>query len=92
MHQFSQGRLPVGFDDFFSLVNGEHQYKTRLASKSTSYLPSVRANYGIFNIRFSSLKIWNTIDETLKPLCKNLFKGKLKEHLIGFYKLVSLVL
>ena len=92
MLQYSQCRLPVGFDDFFPLVNNKHQYRARLASKSTFYLPSVRTNYGIFNIRFSGPKIWNTIDETLKPLCKSVFKRKLKEHLIGFYYLGCLVL
>ena len=46
-------RLPSTFNNFFKSINKVYQYATRLASKKSYYLPKARANYGIFNIRFS---------------------------------------
>ena len=66
MHQFHNGILPKSFNNFFTPVCTRHQYNTRLASKLTFSLPQARTNYGLFNIRFSGPKLWNSIDEILK--------------------------
>ena len=85
VHQYSNGKLPEAFDDFFSLIQNQHNCNTRLASRSTYSLPPARTNYGKFRIRFRGTQIWNEIDESLKRLSKCAFKRKLKELLIGAY-------
>ena len=72
MHQYHHGNLPAIFIDFFT--EHKHKYNTRLYSKCTLTLPRVRTNYGIFNIRFCGPKVWNSVDECLKPLRKNYLK------------------
>ena len=51
-------------------------------SDSLSLSPQVRTNYGKFNIRFTGVKVWNSIDDKLKTLKKLAFKKKLKDSLI----------
>ena len=60
-------------------------YNTRLASKMSFSLPQVRTNYGKFNIRFTGVKVWNSIDDKLKTLKNSAFKKKLKDSLIASY-------
>ena len=64
MHDYSQGKLPEIFVDMFTLTNRKHHYRTRLASKSSYYLPKIRTNYGKFSIRFQGPQTWNCIDES----------------------------
>ena len=44
-------------------------------------LPQARTNYGNFNIRFTGVKVWNSIDDQLKTLKKSAFKKNLKDSL-----------
>jgi hypothetical protein len=85
VHKYSNGKLPEAFDNFFSLIQNQHNCNTRLASRSTYSLPPARTNYGKFRIRFRGTQIWNEIDESLKTLSKFAFKRQLKELLIGAY-------
>ena len=62
MHKFHHKKLPSAFNHYFTTVNEIHAYNTRLASK----LPKTRTNFGIFNIRYQGLKIWNSLDESDK--------------------------
>ena len=84
MHHYL-GKLPSNFNNFFMNVSDRHQYNTRLASRNSLALPPARTNYGIFNIRFSGPKIWNSIDNSIRDLNTCSFKRKLKEHLIDLY-------
>ena len=61
MHNFYNGNLPNSFDGFFNPVCELHGHNTRLASKLAYSLPMARTNYGIFNIRFTGTRIWNTL-------------------------------
>ena len=47
-------------------------------------LPKGRTNYGIFNIRFKSPKVWNSINENLKTSISN-FKESVKSDLVKDY-------
>ena len=60
----------------------------RLASKISYYLSKARTNYGKFNIRFSGIKVWNSIEDSLKSKSRTCFKILLKESLISNYWLV----
>jgi hypothetical protein len=85
LHNFYNKKLPNIFYDFFNPVCEQHSHNTRLASRSTYSLPLVRTNYGIFNIRFIGIKIWNSIDESLRHLSLPNFKKKLKLQIINSY-------
>ena len=83
MLQYGLGNLPADYDDFFTAI--KHDYAMRLASTNTYIIPSVRTNYGIFNIRYSGPKMWSSVDESLKSLNLNIFKRKLKDQIIASY-------
>ena len=85
MLQYRKGSLRPDFDGFFNLINGKHLHETRLASTFNHSLPFVRTNYGMFNIKFSGPRIWNSLDIFLKVSNKYSFKKKYKEPLIGLY-------
>ena len=60
--------LPSSFENFFQTVASIHSYNTRLASKSTYYINTIKTNHGKFNIRFAAVKVWNHLDESIKHL------------------------
>ena len=84
-NHYIQGSLPPDFDRFFNLINSKHLHETRLAYTFNYSLPLVRTNYGMFSIKFSGPRIWNSLDESLKVSNKYSFKKKYKEQLIGLY-------
>ena len=88
MNDYYSNRLPLIFDNFFKCINKVRQYQTRLASKISYYLPKARTNYGKFNIRFFGVKVWNTIDDSLKSKSRACFKNLSKELMISNYRLV----
>ena len=78
MHKYTSNSLPPAFNNFFKPISKVHSYNTRLASKSSYYLPQSRTNYGLFNIRYKGVGIWNEIKTDLKSLSIKKFKRKLK--------------
>ena len=78
--------LPNAFDSFFTITNSTHDYRTRLASKSTFHLPKIRTNFGKFNIRYFGPKVWNDIEDSLKSLSFSRFKRQLKESYFKLYE------
>ena len=85
MHKFHHHLLPSVFDSFFTPISKVHKYNTRLSSKMSYSLPKARTNYGIFNIRFQGVKVWNSLDESTKLLSPPQFKKKLKLDFIDNY-------
>ena len=79
MYKFHNDLLPSAFRDFLTSVNTIHNYNTRLASRKTYYLPKLRTNYGIFNIRFQGPIEGNSINENLKSCSFALFKFKMNK-------------
>ena len=73
MYQFNNDDLPDSFNDIFTLVSTTHNYRTRLACKSTFSLPQTRTNYGKLNIRFLSQKfrmaLTNQLRVRVRVLC-----------------------
>ena len=59
MYEFHNPFLPPNFNSLFIQVNTIHKYNNRHVKKQSCYLPRVRTNYGIFNIRFRGTKVWN---------------------------------
>ena len=66
-------------------VASVHSYNTRLASKSTYYINTIKTNYGKFNIRFAAVKVWNHLDESIKYLPLKTFKNKVKLNILQSY-------
>ena len=76
MYNYHHNLLPSSFENFFKTVASIHSYNTRLASKSTYYLNTIKTNYGKFNFRFAAVKVWNNLDESIKHLPLKSFKTK----------------
>ena len=85
MHDYYTKNLPISFSSYFVQVNKKHCYNTRLAVKSSYSLPQIRTNYGKFNIKYSGVKIWNSIDESIKNLSKTKFKEILSSNILDSY-------
>ena len=85
MYKFHHRLLPSAFDNFFTPIDRIHNYKSRLASKQSYYLPKARTNYGLFNIRFQGTKIWNSMDENIKLFSFSKFKNKLESDILHKY-------
>ena len=85
LYQYHKNLLPSSFDNFFQSVSSIHQYKTRLGSRSTYYINSVKTNYGKFNIRFAAVKVWNDLDENIKYLPLKMFKNEVKLNILQKY-------
>lgn len=85
MHHYHLGKLPSCFNSFFTNVSDKHKYNTRLASIKALALPLARTNYGLFNIRYSGPKLWNSIDCSIRDSNTYSFKRKFKLHLIDLY-------
>ena len=81
MYQFHKGLLPKSVNDFFTPVFNRHRYNTQFASKSSYCLPQARTSYGIFNIRFSGPKLWNSVKESIKSLSIFSFKRNINSCL-----------
>ena len=85
MYNYHHNLLPSSFENFFKTVASIHSYNTRLASKSTCYLNTIKTNYGKFNFRFAAVKVWNNLDESIKHLPLKSFKNKVMLNILQSY-------
>ena len=76
MYKFYNNQLPFVFDSYYLSSKQVHQYNTRLSSRHAYAIPNVRTNYGIFNIKFAGVKVWNSLDAELKTLSIKTFKAR----------------
>ena len=75
----------MAFDQLCIPVHRTSNYNTRLAVKQSYYLPKTRTNYGIYNIRFQGVKVWNSLEENVKLLSFSQFRTKIKIDIICKY-------
>ena len=85
MYHYYYNLLPSSFENLFQSVASVHSYNTRLASKSTYYINTIKTNYGKFNIRFAVVKVWNHLEESDKHLPLKTFKNKVKSNILQSY-------
>ena len=85
MYHYYYNLLPSSFENFFQSVASAHSYNTRLASKSTYYINTIKTNYGKFNIHFAAVKVWNHLEESIKHLPLKTFKNKVKLNILQSY-------
>ena len=77
---------PAAFNNLFTPVSSRHKYETRAASKNSYYIPSIKTNYGKFNMRYKGATLWNDMDNSLKQTTSlHKFKSTIKNNLIAFY-------
>ncbi len=65
MMKIHNNLFPSIFNTLFTPINCVHSYNTRSAAKQSYYIPKIRTNYGLFNIRFQGPKVWNSIEENI---------------------------
>ena len=59
-----------------------HPYNTRYAANQNFFKPSVRTNYGVSTLKFSAVKIWESVPSELKCFPYLLFKKQYKTFLL----------
>ena len=52
MYKFHNIILPSIFESFFTRVDQVHNFRTRSSTSESYYIPKVRTNYGLFNIKY----------------------------------------
>ena len=85
MYHYYYNLLPSSFANFFQTVASMHSHNTRLASKSTYYINTIKTNFGKFNIHFAPVKVWNHLDEIIKNLLLKTFQNKVKLNILQSY-------
>ena len=79
VYHYRYNLLPSSFEIFFLQQHLFTYTYTRLASKLTYYINTIKTNYGKFNIRFAAAIVWNHLDESIKHLPLETFKKKLSQ-------------
>ena len=85
MYHYYDNLLPSSFANVFQTVASMHSYHTRLASKSTYYINTIKKNHNKFNIHFAAVKVWNHLEKSIKHLPLKKFKNKVKLNILQSY-------
>ena len=59
------------------------KYNTRYGANQNFFKPSLRPNYGISTLKFSTMRIWESVPPEFKRLPYMLFKKQYKRFLLG---------
>ena len=85
MHQFSDKSLPASFEKYFTRTTLVHHHSTQTSERNDYFLPHISASRLQRLIRFSGVKIWNSIPCKFKNLSLKKFISEYKLHLIKQY-------
>ena len=85
MYQLYSDRLPAVFVQLFKKIKEIHSHNTRQTEKSTYFLPRVYKTIGQQLLTFCGVKLWYSIDDTIKDRHWVSFKKMYKQHLIDQY-------
>ena len=66
MYQLYSDRLPAVFVQLFKKIKKIHFHNTRQTEKSTYFLPRVSKTIGQQLLTFRGVKLWYSIDDTIK--------------------------
>ena len=89
MHQIYNNRTPFLFQDKFTKLEKIYSRKTRKPSSSNFFLPRVSKNAGQKKLGYRGVKLWNSLDESLKSESLILFKKNYKKVFYNFTKLLK---
>ena len=84
MYDYYNNLLPSAFTNYFTEISAIHNHNTR-SSKLNFYLSAVSTNYGKFSLKFTGVKIWNSIEESVKQLHRKPFIKTIKENCLSNY-------
>ena len=82
MYQLYSDRLPAVFVQLFKKIKEIHSHNTRQTEKLTYFLPRVSKTIGQQLLTFRGVKLWYSIDDTIKDRHWVSFKKTYKQHLI----------
>ena len=82
MYQLYSDRLPAVFAQLLKKIKEIHSHNTRQTEKSTYFLPRVSKTIGQQLLTFRGVKLWYSIDDTIKDRHWVSFKKAYKKHLI----------
>ena len=85
MYQLYSDRLPAVFAQLLKKIKEIHSHNTRQTEKSTYFLPCVSKTIGQQLLTFRGVKLWYSIDDTIKDRHWVFFKKAYKKHLIDQY-------
>ena len=83
MHQFSDKSLPASFEKYFTRTTFVHCHSTRTSERNDYFLPHFSTSRLQRSIRFSGVKIWNSIPCKFKNLSLKKFISEYKLHSIN---------
>ena len=85
MHQFSDKSLPASFEKYFTRTTFVHRYSTGTFERNDYFLPHFSTSRLQRSIRFTGVKIWNSIPCKFKSLSLKKLISEYKLHLIKQY-------
>ena len=89
MHQFSDKSLPASFEKYFTRTTFVHCHSTQTSERNDYFLPHFSTSRLQRSIRFSEVKIWNSIPCKFKNLSLKNFISEYKLHLINQYRTID---
>ena len=85
MYQFSDKSLSASFEKYFTRTTFVHRHSIRISDYNDYFLPHFSTSCLQHSIRFSGVKIWNSIPCKFKNLSLIKFISEYKLHLINQY-------
>ena len=85
MDQFLDKSFPESFEKYFTCTNFVHRHSTRTSEHNDYFLPHFSTSRLQRSIRFSGVKIWNSIPCKFKNLSLKKLISEYKSHLINQY-------
>ena len=85
MHQFSDKSLRASFEKYFTRTTFVHCHSNRTSERNDYFLPPFSTSRLQRSIRFSRVKIWNSIPCKFKNLFLKKFISEYKLNLINQY-------
>ncbi len=77
--------LPSVFESLLTRVDQVHNYRTRSSTSQAYYIPKIRTNYGLFNIRYQGPTIWNSVPKEIRCAPLSNFKSQFKNQILQKY-------
>ena len=85
MYQLYSDRLPAVFSQLFKKIKEIHSHNTGQTEKSTYFLPQISKTIKQQLLTFRGVKLWYSIDDTIKDRHWVSLKKTYKQHLIDQY-------
>ena len=85
MYLLHHNDLPPVLNNSFTKLKSIHSHDTRQLDKNVYFMPRVNKSFAKNLLAFRDMKIWSTIDPTIRSMPWVSFKKKLKLKLLDNY-------